>query len=300
MIMASSAKPKHISITLVVDKDKNKVLYAEAESDFVDILLSFLSLPLGTVSELISKDSTAQPCRFNCITSLYQSSKNLDPKYFYSNEYKGKLLNPTNPMEAYSEKLVYNLDDTPISQGFHGYLHKPTSFIVSDDLLALVSDLDTTWWMLQNFRIDFDSERLTVNVTQNEVLDLLKFSLWSETLLTDLFLRKKLPIPNSQIPESELEVNEIKGKEGRKMNLRLMVLKSPRKVLFGEAGEDFTDQLLSFLTIPLGALEHLSQGKFGLGCIDNLYKSLRRLDPTRDFSSEFYDLKNKLLNPHVA
>jgi hypothetical protein len=42
-------------LKLTVHKETNKVLFAEAGKDFVDILISFLTLPLGTIARLVAK-----------------------------------------------------------------------------------------------------------------------------------------------------------------------------------------------------------------------------------------------------
>lgn len=39
-----------VPLTFMVDKERKKVLYAEAGKDFVDVLFSFLTLPLGTIA----------------------------------------------------------------------------------------------------------------------------------------------------------------------------------------------------------------------------------------------------------
>ncbi|KAI9071841.1 hypothetical protein K1719_046195 [Acacia pycnantha] len=185
-----------------------------------------------------------------------------------------------------------------MSRGFVGYVHKSACFIVSDALTLMPSDINSTLWILGVLGIDYVPEKLTVNVTEEEVLDLLKFSLWSKTPLTDLFLCKELQIQNFQTPSlSKLMKSEVQINEGWKMNLKVMISKSKKKVLFAEAEEGLTDQLLSFLTIPLGVVERLAQGNADLGCMDNLYKSLAHIDSTRYFKS---DLKNKLLNPMIA
>ncbi|XP_054783298.1 uncharacterized protein LOC129290530 isoform X2 [Prosopis cineraria] len=167
--MASPEQVKKISLILNVDEEKNKVLYAEAGSGFVSILLSFLTLPLGTISAVIGKYFTVEPCTFNCISSLRQSVEDLDPKYFQSDEYKGRLLNPVNPLEADSVNLVYNFDDVQMSEGFWGYLDKPARFIVSDDLRVMPSDTKAVLWILQNFGTEFVPKRFDVNVTQKEI-----------------------------------------------------------------------------------------------------------------------------------
>ncbi|KAI9107948.1 hypothetical protein K1719_020821 [Acacia pycnantha] len=270
--MSSSENQKQISLTLVVDKKKQKVLYAEAGKDFLDVLLSFLTLPLGTISRL-------------------------------ANENKEMLLNPRSPMDDfYKNQGWVGYDNTPFSKGFKGYLRVTTCYIVSDDLTVMPSKADTTLWMLRNFGLDCVTERLTVSVTQKEVPDLLKFSLWSKAPLTDLFLRKKLMQIHSSgtLELSKVKINEDQGKVGVRMKLKVVISKSERKVLFAEAQEDFIDQLLIFLTIPLAAVESLQRDNFGLGSIDNLYKSSSDLDNARDFDPFRLYLKDKLLNPLIA
>ncbi|XP_054784776.1 uncharacterized protein LOC129291448 isoform X2 [Prosopis cineraria] len=159
------------------------------------------------------------------------------------------------------------------------------------------SDLKAALWIVQNFGVEYDHERLTVNVTPEVVLDLVKFSLRSKTTLTDVFLRKKLNIQNFQTrPQPNLKISELQQKV-RRMKLKVMISESKSRILFAQAERDFIDQILSFLTIPLAAAERLVQCNSGLGCIDNLYKSLANLDETSFFSSKVRDLKDKLLNP---
>ena len=70
--MAASMQDHSFTLKLFVDKEKNnKVVVAEASSEFVDILLSFLTLPLGTIIRLVSPD-------IGCINNLYQSVQNCD------------------------------------------------------------------------------------------------------------------------------------------------------------------------------------------------------------------------------
>lgn len=38
-----------LSLKVVINNDMSKVVFAEADNDFVDVLLSFLTLPLGKV-----------------------------------------------------------------------------------------------------------------------------------------------------------------------------------------------------------------------------------------------------------
>ncbi|CAK8575662.1 unnamed protein product [Lathyrus sativus] len=67
----------------MMDKQKNKVVYGEAGKDFVEALLSFLTMPLD-----------------------------LDEKYLWSRNCKEMLLNPRNSMGGYCEMVKLNIDDT--------------------------------------------------------------------------------------------------------------------------------------------------------------------------------------------
>ncbi|CAN1131035.1 hypothetical protein LINPERHAP2_LOCUS6164 [Linum perenne] len=63
--MATTTK---VTLKLLIDKKSNRVLFAEAGKEFVDFLFSILSLPLGTVIRLLSKDKMV-----GCLGNLYQS-----------------------------------------------------------------------------------------------------------------------------------------------------------------------------------------------------------------------------------
>ncbi|CAJ2658840.1 unnamed protein product [Trifolium pratense] len=101
-----------ISLKVMVDKKRHKVVYAEAGKDFVDVLLSFLTLPLGTIARHVAKESNIEAVKFGSISSLYQSLKDLNPKYLWNPTCKEMLLYPRNSMEAYCRQLRLNIDDT--------------------------------------------------------------------------------------------------------------------------------------------------------------------------------------------
>ncbi|KAL3506066.1 hypothetical protein ACH5RR_031448 [Cinchona calisaya] len=112
--MASSDEEKSttIGLKLLVDKTRNKVVAAEANEDFVDILLSFLTLPLGTIVRA-TKD---QPAGMNtslmrCMYNLYESVENLSADNFVTEICKTILLNPRNPLAEYCMNLKLHVDD---------------------------------------------------------------------------------------------------------------------------------------------------------------------------------------------
>jgi hypothetical protein len=71
-----------ISLRILIDDEKNKVLFAQAGKDFMDILLSFLTFPLATIARLVNTESNMQKVSFGSISTLYESVSNLEEKQF--------------------------------------------------------------------------------------------------------------------------------------------------------------------------------------------------------------------------
>lgn len=79
-----------MTVKLVVSKSKKIVCYAEAKEDFVDVLLSFLTVPLGH----ILKQRHDGPPK-GCIYQLYDSVVHLDDKHcLKSSRHKELLVSP--------------------------------------------------------------------------------------------------------------------------------------------------------------------------------------------------------------
>jgi hypothetical protein len=94
-----------IKVKLVMRKSDGKVLYAQGEKDFADLILSFLSFPLGAVVRVLGGISSIG---FGSIDSLYKSIVNLvEFKYFVSDEIKYRLVDPKlAPLFKYSQNLL--------------------------------------------------------------------------------------------------------------------------------------------------------------------------------------------------
>jgi hypothetical protein len=101
-----------ISLRILIDEEKNKVLFAQAGKDFMDILLSFLTFPLATIARLVNTESNMQKVSFGSISTLYESVYNLEEKQFLTPACKTMLLQPKNSMEDYYRNLKYNIDVT--------------------------------------------------------------------------------------------------------------------------------------------------------------------------------------------
>ncbi|XP_058095122.1 uncharacterized protein LOC131240717 [Magnolia sinica] len=82
---------KKMSLKLLISKSKNRVLYAEATEDFLDLLFSFLSFPLGAIVNLLRPGSS-----IGCLDNLYKSVEDLsgDDNCIISQECRAMLLDP--------------------------------------------------------------------------------------------------------------------------------------------------------------------------------------------------------------
>lgn len=98
---------KNLTINLMIDKSKDQVIFAESDKDFVDILLSFLTLPIATIVRLTDNQS------IRCIDNLYSSIEGLHTEGLLSGETKSMLLKPSNAAADKCKNLMINVDDTP-------------------------------------------------------------------------------------------------------------------------------------------------------------------------------------------
>ncbi|KEH23106.1 DUF674 family protein [Medicago truncatula] len=326
----------NVRLRILVDKEKNKVVYAEAGKDFVDALFSFLTLPLGTIARFVAKDSNIEAVKFGSISSLYQSVSNLDQQYLSSLTCKEMLLQPRNSMEDYCRQLKLNIDDTERLQYFvcenwdcrrkvsgcllsffrnqKCYCGKvmnrevfPKFFniengFVKENATFIISDdlcvMPNVFGASLNLLQKLGVETIDA-IEEQAVVDLLKLSLISKTPLTDFFLRKSQSVDNLNLRNNiEFLIGDLPSDEDRQMSVKVTLRKTNEQILFVEAGDDFIDFVFSFLTFPLGGVLHMLQGFSSLSSIDNLYKSFSDLSPDIYLMSE--GLKDKLCKPLIA
>lgn len=120
-----------IPLKLLIHKQQERVLYAEANSDFVDVLFSFLTLPMGTIVRFLSKHSnTTQPPAIGSFNNLYESIAGLEAQYFATEACKVMLLNTRNSAEAECRKLKINIDDI-----------KPAEFFTCEDMCCIRNNM---------------------------------------------------------------------------------------------------------------------------------------------------------------
>ncbi|XXG62171.1 hypothetical protein AAC387_Pa05g0591 [Persea americana] len=184
---------KRMSLTLLVDNERNRVIYAESGKDFVEILLSFLTLPLGTVIKLSGKQSN-----MGSLTMLYKSLEDLDLEFLNTKACKDMLLHPKSSAEELYKylPLIVNIGATSRTKYYTCSLQ---CCVGTHRLVSTVKDAPCpcgkkmgwkSFTLLRELGISDSSvlEEMNVNVGEEEVLHLLKHLLLSKTPLTDIFL----------------------------------------------------------------------------------------------------------------
>lgn len=101
-----------IPLKVWIHKQEKRVVFAEANNDFVDILFSFLTIQMGTIVRLLSKHPNSQQLTIGSFNNLYKSISDLEADYFSSKTCKDMLLNTRNSAERDCQKLKINIDDT--------------------------------------------------------------------------------------------------------------------------------------------------------------------------------------------
>ncbi|KAF7127040.1 hypothetical protein RHSIM_Rhsim11G0123400 [Rhododendron simsii] len=224
--MASKAS-QTMSLKILVEKEKNRIVFVEANKDFVDVLFSFLTIPIGTIFRLTREHSLEG--EIGCLNNLYESLEKLDED-FLSSEQKGIILHPRCATDIYCRNLKVNLAEcnkskyyacsdavkrcsivsyyqndscrcgkalhyevnllNPVSQGGIGFIKPAAQFMITDDFQVLPMSTMASLSLLGNFgALDgIKTEERMLNVGKDEVLKLLKCSLASRTPFSDSIL----------------------------------------------------------------------------------------------------------------
>ncbi|XP_057793374.1 uncharacterized protein LOC131009996 [Salvia miltiorrhiza] len=202
---ASISNSKTMNLKLMVQKSTNKLLYAEAEEDFVEFLFSFLVIPLGRVVSLLSRNSNLKP-----IDSLYKSADDLiHHKYFINFDAKNRLIQPNIPHGYISNDHIFPLTEESLPDAYSSsyswfpsamlpkrkvsYLIGPRTYKVSDDLTVTPFCIVSILSSLNKQKIAVtDVEEVELQIGLKEALSILKASLTSTTALSDALLSRTL------------------------------------------------------------------------------------------------------------
>ncbi|CAN1269368.1 hypothetical protein LINPERPRIM_LOCUS13555 [Linum perenne] len=209
--MATTTK---VTLKLLIDKKSNKVLFAEAGKEFVDFLFSILSLPLGTVIRLLSKDQMV-----GCLGNLYQSIEELGDTFIQQSTSKDIVLNPKVQSYTADTNLLLTGSDNPqaICPGCNnrmnievtfvpkpvvegngggnqnsegGFVKGVVTYMVMDNLEVKPMSTISSITLLNKFNIQQVGalEEKVVELGMDEGLNLLKASLECKNVLTSVFL----------------------------------------------------------------------------------------------------------------
>ncbi|KAL6523862.1 hypothetical protein OROMI_030957 [Orobanche minor] len=199
-----------VDVSFVVNKQTKKVMFAQAKKDFLDILASFLSYPLGTLSDLVGKDNMV-----GSITILRACLETFNSSFFWNgNTARSMLLNPPNsaakhfrylavklekPAEYYLCPLHYSATRSKLSKctcpKWKLLLDDPhEGFVKNDDTIYMITDdLNVRPFSAMCSSIDFRRgtnavlyEKLEMKLTKSEVEKLLWLTICSKNPLTNL------------------------------------------------------------------------------------------------------------------
>ncbi|KAL3830426.1 hypothetical protein ACJIZ3_019228 [Penstemon smallii] len=111
--MSSAEEEVRLSMRVMVNKEKTKVLFGIVDNNLADIMLSFLTLPLGRIIRLLEKhygDHDEAPV-VGSLSKLYKGLINLDSSHFWTEEGKLMLLDPRSSLADECRKLKININD---------------------------------------------------------------------------------------------------------------------------------------------------------------------------------------------
>ncbi|KAM2127260.1 hypothetical protein ACFX1R_007188 [Malus domestica] len=289
-----------ISLKVLMNNLTNKVIFAECDSDFIDVLLSFLAIPLGKIVRLSNR---SQPLRIGCMDNLYGNVENLDLQHFRTAECRDMLLHPRSRAEdlLMNLKLKYDQFEASRLNGFANWntVEELTFDVGVDEVLnvlmcSLASDIrdnvaedlsssSQRQPKMSNPRSDPENEQ-SLSPDPKTRSDLMNPPPLSKTPLSDTLLKDKT-VPNVSIEyldeEKHIESQKVEDKmykEEQKIPIKLIVSKSKTKVCYAEAGVDFVNLIFSFLTLPLGFIVKQMQNNSMKGSNDRLYRGVRDLD----------------------
>ncbi|KAF5470557.1 hypothetical protein F2P56_011061 [Juglans regia] len=208
-----SSSETTVSLKLLVDKSSNKVVFAEAGKEFVDLLFGLLQVPLGSIIGLLRDNDLVAGS--GSLFRVHESIQNLDPSYLLPNQTKDSLLNPKPAFSFQSSTLTPLLQNfvspdqeirASFSQAFSqanpfgyitsqppvlekGYVRGVVTYMVMDDLTVKpMSTISSITLLNLNIKDMGSVQEKKVEININKRLELMKLSLYSTTVLTDLFL----------------------------------------------------------------------------------------------------------------
>ncbi|XP_074300613.1 uncharacterized protein LOC141631906 [Silene latifolia] len=178
--MAGSSNEVKLSLKLIVDKKANKVVFAEAEKEFVDFIFSLMSLPLSCVSKVLLLNEKGM---VGSLGALYKSFESLDTQCFESEKYKVNALRGLTDSQLFVS-LCYRFMSPPsiclLSTYKPKYMKGGSVYMVTDNLEVSPFSMALIKSHVRNFS---ELEDKHVEIGLQEGLAILKASLQTNTVL---------------------------------------------------------------------------------------------------------------------
>ncbi|XP_057997792.1 uncharacterized protein LOC131176775 [Hevea brasiliensis] len=167
---------KKVNLKLLIDKKTNKVLFAEAEKDFVDFLFILLSLPVGTAGRIVY---VCLNYHHRCVTARRGAPCS---KCSASTTYELPFIGTNNNNTSAS--------NTATSSSEEGFMKGMVTYMVTDDLSVSPMSMISGVALLNKFNVKGFSalKGKMVEFGIDEGLELLKASLQSKAALTSVSL----------------------------------------------------------------------------------------------------------------
>ncbi|KAL3830428.1 hypothetical protein ACJIZ3_019230 [Penstemon smallii] len=207
----ANSTSKKFKVKATLHKSTRKLLFVQAEEDFIDFLFSLLTIPIGKVGSLLGGNTSLGSIdNFFLKQELFKNML-LDPKLQPQYLSKNQILSLTEqkPRDLYYHEAGYGYKEylSPNStskssvyfedpKGKGCYVKGPRMYMVTDDLTVTPLCMPSTISTLDELKIPFfDVEEVELDIGIVEGLNILKASLTSTSALTDalILIKKKYP-----------------------------------------------------------------------------------------------------------
>ncbi|XBH87921.1 hypothetical protein VPH35_075290 [Triticum aestivum] len=291
-----------IKIKLAVDRTQNRMLFTDAGSDFVDFCAAGATSSPGCLSNLCGSVINLREIKLLMVDSCHRML--LTPSQ--EHEFGAHGTSQTYSLQVGGDfcrcwlvlaRLVY-VYNSAIS-GIGRFVRPKERFVISDGWTIKPVSTSTMQSLPHNFTPDAilqEFEEMEVCVGWAEVVSILKASLSSHTIFTDVFYPKE--------PKIMHRANKDSGSDSSpQSNIKLFYDRQEKKVMYAECKHEFVDLLLGFLSYPLGCvIKNMADGAvtcpLGDGGFENLYISTIELEAS-GFITDGYAEK-MLLNPSLC
>ncbi|XP_059650155.1 uncharacterized protein LOC132295910 [Cornus florida] len=287
--MAAEAS-QSISLKVLVVNEKNRVILAKPNKDFIDVLFNFMTMPLGIIISLTREHPPKEP--FSCLNNLYESVENLEEEHLQSVKCTEMLLHPQSSAELYCKNLKLNLvysnsneyyvcdnPDCPLSTSKTAR-YRCGSTMSNVEMKAILVDPKLAPGLAWNKQFILIEEASYPPLSYASSLfnaKRVQFSLGETILAKDSW--RDLPCLWGQLLKTlaRFFIRSMAAKALQSISLKVRVVNEKNRVVFAEPNKDFVDVLFSFMTMPLGIIISLTREhppKESFGCLNNLYESV--------------------------